>query len=210
MIFALKRAEYFQDGWVWQLLCRLQEHGALTPVFGTREAALMWDGSLATEKCDKLRMCLLDAHVNKLREKLNHGKHEFLMVALPKWDVFRLLDHLCGSTRAYGAIKRWLLPEHDLAVEIGRYQGLPRHARHCKACLSRGRGRVQTEIHLLGEVVEDWVCPIAAVERVIAIHQLEDLLEQYVPTEQFHTLSSLHETFAFIPFVAVGVAHKFG
>jgi len=152
---------------------KLFEVGVFDMIFADYDAAVAWDGENWKCKCKLVRAGVVQLEADRLRNVLSCGKHQWLIRVLPRWDAPRPLNFLPGSSRRHKVLKRWLISEHDLVVETGRYARTPRHNRLCEACLLLGQNHIQDEAHMLGATGD---CPIAWVERVAAKHELDMML----------------------------------
>ena len=73
------------------------------------------------------------------------GKHAMLLCMVPAWEAWRPLC-LMGLQRQSRttALRRFLLAEHCLEIETGRFVRKKRHERVCMACPN---GEIGNEMH---------------------------------------------------------------
>ena len=191
------RAHKYEDGWLHLLLLKLEKFKMIAPLFGSRTAALDWDGTNWKKMKKKAKCCLLQRSIEQLKNSLRTGKHRWLLEALPTYETPRPFDRMVGSCLRHKTLAKWLISEHDLEVETGRYKRLPREQRHCKQCLQKQNWTVvQDEYHLYGVQENGMECCIAEVERVIAKHEIEEILAKEKVRED--ELCCLQESFKYL------------
>ena len=115
-----------------------------------------WTGQIARRRRGQFET-LVDQHwAGKLRTRLEEpgSKYGFLLALRP---TFGSAD-FCEVSWPWAlrrALLRFLVSDHQLLVETGRYfrPPLPREERICQACLAQGRKAVEDEQHVLDHCV---------------------------------------------------------
>ncbi len=155
------------------------------PLFGSRVAALDWDGKNWKKMQKKAKCCLPQNSMEQLKNALRVGKHGWLLSVLPTYEAPRPFDRMVGSSLRHKTLAKLLNQRTRLGGGNWKIQKrLPRNKRHCKQCLQRQNWTVvQEEFHLFGEQEDGKECFIAVVERFIAKHEIEKI----VSTETVHS-----------------------
>jgi hypothetical protein len=99
--------------------------------------------------------------------------HEFLFQCFPQWTDNRPLRVMCMSSRWSRHLTRWLLAEHNLESEQGRfkYRRLKKDCAFCRRCVYEGNYTVDDERHSLSE------CYRALSSKRLALAEILDMLE---------------------------------
>jgi len=93
---------------------------------------------------------VLEEDKEVMYERVTKGKHAMLLHMVPSWNSMRPLSimGLQRQTRKTTGLRRFLLAEHCLEIETGRFVRKKRHETVCMACHS---GEIGHEMHALSK-----------------------------------------------------------
>ena len=104
---------------------------------------------------------------------MTQGKHLFLAKLIPQWDSPRP-SHISLNTKWGRTLIRWLLSEHMLEIEVGRYSRTPRQQCFCRRCFTDlGVEILGDEFHALN------YCVRAQAHRFNTAAKIRSHLERY-------------------------------
>jgi len=122
---------------------------------------------------DMLRSCICAVKSDeseRIRKRVEDSrKHAWLLVPFPDWSTVRPHKSMGGSCARARALSRWLLGEHNLEVETGRYHRVVASERWCKCCLPMRC--IGNELHALSS------CKRAATTKMQCSLDLMDIFE---------------------------------
>lgn len=121
---------------------------------------------------------VLEEDKEAMYDRLTKGKHAMLLHMVPAWNSLRPLC-LMGLQRqtVTTGLRRFLLAEHCLEIETGRFVRKKRHERVCMACRN---GEIGNEMHALSKkcvrLQED---KARAVKNILRIFHKSDIMLEY-------------------------------
>ena len=87
--------------------------------------------------------------IENLRDNVLGSKGAWIIRIIPEWNSYRPWRQM-SSSDAGKALKRWLICEHDLEIETGRFRRVAPEMRWCRYCMKHGRQVIGDERHALG------------------------------------------------------------
>lgn len=121
-----------------------------------RQRLVQLRGADLKAACLSVRSKIKATMEQRLRQRLAGGKFDFLMTQLPDFSRRAWLDWTARWARKHP--RRFLLSQHRLVVETGRWRRQPRDRRICTLCQEDGSPQVGDEQHYLHH------CPCTAPE----------------------------------------------
>lgn len=156
------------DGWWQQVVDIIRKSVKFQDWCSEKQTLLREDGVVSVKDLLEVISSLRYEEQTRILDRLDK-KHVWLAKVIPSWSSYRPWALRSKSGKV---VMRWLMSEHNLEVETGRYKGTKHDERWCKRCLKDGVHVIGDEDHALGK------CPRGYLGKAAVTLDLLDILER--------------------------------